>query len=240
MKSIAVIAALLTCVASASDVAVESVPRIRVFGTATTEVVPDQLEWWIKIREIAPDVGPLADLHTKNVEAVLEYLKTAGTAEGSVQTSDMALGPNREYQGGQYVSRGYVAETSIAFRTTDFSRYKDLWVGLVRLEGVSIERVGYTSSKRIRIQNETRVSALEAARNKAVQMAGALGAEIGEPLLIEEEPDVSPFYSGNYNRNSIESSDGGSENGLAIAPGKVPVTIRVSVAFRLISRKGDG
>jgi uncharacterized protein YggE len=149
----------------------------------------------------------------------------------------MEFGDNMEYRFGSQVKEGYFASTIMRFHTSELEKYKPLWIGLADIPGVSVDNVSYDHSKRIEFQNETRQKALLLAKEKATDLAKTLGSEIREPLLIEEDLSVSEGWQeiNGSMRNSISSSDEGANPKADMAPGKIPITIRVKVSFRLVT-----
>jgi uncharacterized protein YggE len=205
-------------------------PQVTVFGTATTMVTPNILTWNLTVRNIGLDLEDVANRHTEIVQTVLEILKKQGVAEEEIQTARMQFGDNIDR-----VTRektGYYASTDIVFRIQDFTKYKSLWMGLARIENVGIQSVNYDHSNRIRFQDETRRNALLAARTKAETLAKTLGSGIGAPLLIEEDASAYPSYMTTV--NDVRFS-GNIDNSEILAPGKIPIRVRVKASFRLIN-----
>ena len=97
-----------------------------------------------------------------------------------------------------------------------------------------MQQVTYDHTKRIDYQNETRQKAVLAAREMAATLAAALGSEIGEPLMLEEELSVSEGWQRNRanmvlnNLRSMDEAMGASTE--ALAPGTIPITMRVKAA----------
>ncbi|HNO77480.1 MAG TPA: SIMPL domain-containing protein [Phycisphaerae bacterium] len=214
----------------------DALPKVTVYGTATTEVTPDLMNWHLTITNKGKDLAPVADNHHRIVAGVLKLLKDSGIDEQKIQTARMAFGENWVYRSNNRVKEGYYASTSVSFEMSDFDLYRTLWSGLAQDEHVSIDYVGYDHSKRIDYQNETRIKALLAAKEKAKALAETLGSQIGEPLLIEEDAGSQSMYpvpTFSNNLRTVESADGGSEG---IAKGKIPIKIRIKASFRLITQ----
>jgi hypothetical protein len=96
----------------------------------------------------------------------------------------------------------------------DLSSYKPLWLGLAEMSGITVEGVTYDHSKRIAYQNETRRKAVLAAKEKAADLAAALGSEIAEPVRIEEDltiNDACRAASSLSNSNRVDGGSGGAE-----------------------------
>jgi uncharacterized protein len=214
-------------------------PHVTVYGTATTEVIPDRMIWTVSVTTIGPSVAEIAGQHVQAVSQVLAFLKGAKVAENEIQSTNMQLGEHQVYKDNSWVKEGYRASTALSFKASNFDAYKDLWLGLVAINGVSIDGVYYDHSQRITLQNETRLKAVVAAKEKAVSLAKALGSEAGEPLLIEEDP--SSQQSGrptNYLACMTSVAGAGSssdDSATVVAPGQIQIQSRIKVAFRLIT-----
>ena len=214
-------------------------PHITVYGTAVTDVVPDQMVWSVQVRIERQDLEQAASELAKSVGEVLSLLKKLKVENKDVQTSRMEFGGNKEYRSSSWVKTGYYAETDVSFKLTDFSRYKELWIGLTKIIGVSVESVSYDDGKRIEHRKETRRKALEAAREKAVEMAKVLGSQIQEPLLVEEDlyNDQTSVRNTNIQIvNSVQAAENPNvrEDG-QLALGTIPIQVRIKVSFRLLT-----
>ncbi len=232
--------ALFTAMLALSVYADETAPpHVTVYGTATTEVVPDQMVWSLRVENKGPALQAVASDHTKSVRKALEFLKQSKVDPKALQTSRMEFGENWTYRSSSRVREGYIASTDIRFKTTDLDGYVQLWLGLADMSAVSVQTVTYDHTKRIDFQNQTREKAILAAKAKAVASAEALGVGIGDPLLLEE--DLSPSEGWQMNRNTFVNNvavQGGQERGPAevLAPGTIPITIRVKATFQLLPR----
>ncbi len=232
---------LLSCRWAAAEVGQTVVPHITVSGTAVTEVRPDRLQWSIEVKTTDSDLAKAADIHSKEVASVLEALKAQGIAEKDIQTAHMRFAENAVYRQNEYVKDGYKATTKILARMDDLDKYQPLWRALASLKGVSVEGVAFDHSKRIELNKETRVNALKAAKEKAAAMAEVLGAKVGEPLEVEEDL-IQPQASGyNVISNSTNRSqrsgfvEAPTDESSVLAPGSLPIMIRVRVTFRLLN-----
>lgn len=212
--------------------------RVTVYGTAITEVVPDQMIWLVGVSNKGPALDQVAQKHAEIVEEAIALLKAAKVEEKEIQTARMEFGENWEYRDESRVKEGYVASSSITFKTGDFGAYRSLWEGLSRIEGASVNGVYYDHSRRIDFQNETRRKAVLAARGKAQEIAQTLGARIAEPLLVEEDLGVSEGWTSRFSnviaQERTTAGDAAGSGGF-LAPGNIPIQIRVKASFRLVS-----
>jgi len=234
MKIILIMTCALTVLIPVTGAHEFDTPHISVYGTATKKIVPDEMAWSLVVRNKANAVDLVASEHMQAVQPVLRFLKNAGIAEEDIQTSNMHFEENWERRGGDRVQEGYYAATDISFRLKNLDQYRTLWLGLSKYSSLSVESVYYDHSQRIALRNETREKALLAAKEKAVAMAKALSAQLGEPLLIEENPSGTRSWdpASNTLAYAPEVSDEGGDD---IAPGRISIHARVKVVFRLMS-----
>jgi uncharacterized protein YggE len=205
-------------------------PHITVFGTAVTKIVPDKMMWNIMVMNKDQLLENVTKKHMDIVNDVTKFLKEAGIGE-DLQTSRMQFGENWEYRNNTRVKEGYYAQTYITFSMTDFNIYKELWLGLSRFDSVSVLNVDYDHTERIRYQNETRINALLAAKEKAGILAKSIGSDIAEPLLIEEEwAGDNVLQRANVAEARLDGADTSS-----VSPGLIPITMRIKAAFRLMT-----
>ena len=212
-------------------------PHVSVYGTATSDVVPDLMRWQLGVKSSAKTVSDVAVIHDKNVAAVIAFLQREEIEDKKIQTSQLQLAEDLEFRNGTRTKKGYYASTSITFESKTLESYRSLWMGLSKLATVTIGGVTFDTSKRIEYQDKTRILAIKAAREKAGQLARALAASIGAPLMIEEEAnhqDDRRSALSNVVRMSRVAADS-SGGGPSLSVGTIPIRMRVKAVFRLIN-----
>lgn len=212
----------------------KEVPHVQVSGTAILEVVPDEMHWSLRLRTMKRTVAETAEEHDRRVSKLLGFLKDNEIAEENTQTSRISISENWVYRSNNRVKEGYQASTTITFESDDLDDYRDLWIGLSKLDNVEVSSVTFDVADRIRHQNESRLKAVVAAKEKAVALAEALGSEVHEPIAIVE--DLGDGFQvegmmGNFASSSRTAADSGS----SVSPGTLSITTRVSVKFRISS-----
>ena len=235
MRTLLASAALLLATSLSSSADDFSTPHITVNGTATTEVVPDQMTWYLTARNTGGDLSAVANEHTKIVQAVLDFLKSSKIAENEIQTSRMEFGENWEYRDNSRIRAGYFASTDISFRLTELDGYQALWIGLANIPGLSVNNVNFEHTQRIAIQNETRRNALLKAKEKAADLAHTVNMACGEPLAIKEVL-TDTQYGGYLLSNNIMAmpSVDSDVNSKGLAPGTIKIQLRIEATFSLI------
>lgn len=212
------------------------IPHVLVTGTAIVEVVPDEMHWSLQLTTIQNSVAATAEAHDSHVSTVLSFLKENDISEEDTKTSRISITENWVYRNNNRVKEGYKAMTTVTFKSKDLEDYRSLWIGLSKLKDVEVSSVTFDTSDRIRHQNESRLKAVTAAKEKVVAMAGALDSLVHEPLAILEDQAGNTGYNfravlGNFSGRSGESA----ESGTSISPGAISITTRVNVKFRISS-----
>ena len=206
-------------------------PHITAYGTATVEVIPDEMFWSLKITNKGPDIKEIAKQHSNIVLSVLSFLDETEVDKNDTQTSMMQFGENLEYVNGRRVQKGYFASSQVTFKLIIFNRYQHLWRGLSKIENTSIQNIVYGYSKRTKAQNRAMINALLAAKEKAQTMAKALSVNLGDPLVIEEQQSsIAPMRSkmlleSNARAGASQKNKGG------FALGKILIKSNVKVVY---------
>ena len=151
----------IICLPSLNSLASESQPHVTVYGTATTSVAIDEMNWRIRISNKEATLEEVAKVHNSTVQSVLNFLIDNELPEHCIQSSGMEFGENfvtSKLKG--RVRSGYQASSSIKFKVTDLSKYKDLWSGISRMDNVSLNGISYDNSKRIKHRKDIRQKAV--------------------------------------------------------------------------------
>ncbi len=214
-------------------------PHVSVFGTAEIKVVPDEMIWSLSVESKGNEVELVAGAHDKKVATLLKFLKEQKIEDKKLRTSRIELSENLVYRDRNKVKEGYIASTQVSFRLSDLEKYRTLWLGISKQADVSVKGVDFDSSQRIKYQNESRLKAVKAAKEKAQALAEALDSTIHEPLLIEEQGS-STFnlrnnsFMTNVNGGAIALGQGANWDSIAL--GTISVTTSVQVKFRISSK----
>lgn len=217
-----------------SFAASDSVPQITVNGTAIKEVAPDVLRWEITVETSGENITEIAESQDKSLEQVIAFLKDQKIESKHIQTSDLNLREQSEYNSKVKLGRSFEAMIQISFRTDSKQSTKNVWLGLTKIKSVRVIGTDWDTTRRIELQNEARQSALIAAKAKAEAMAKTLGVEIAEPISISEtSADYYSPYSGSVASNSTNEVGNHANSESSSSPGLISVSSSVRVSFRL-------
>jgi hypothetical protein len=232
--------------ASAAQPATSETRRVAVSGEAEVRVVPDEViltfgvETWDKNMEIARAKN---DAIVKRVLALTEEMGIAGE---HVKTDYVSIEPR--YQPGYYEESdfvGFFVQKNIVITLRDLQKFEDLLAGALDAGANYVHGIEFRTTDLRQHRDEARALAIEAAREKAVALAGELGQQVGEPLLIQEEQagwwsGYNAWWGANWgggmSQNTIQEIGGVSVLAdSSVAPGQIAVKARVSVTFEITS-----
>lgn len=205
-------------------------PHVSVTGAASLEVTPDIIQWQLNIKNEHLDVEKVAKEHGLLVANVLSFLQENGIKKDNIQTTNMRFNEKYRYEQRNNVRDGFSALTQLSFSLTKVKNYQKIWLGLSKLTGVNIQNVNYETSKRVELQNETRIKALLAAKEKAQVLVKALNVDIGNPIAIEEHsgtlmvPAMEKMRSFNHDMAVNNSS---------LSLGKITIKMTVNAKFEI-------
>lgn len=185
---------------------------IDVTGTAEIEIVPDKIHYIIDIKEYYEEEfdgkSKPEKYHTKvSIEKIegkmRETLKKAGIAKNNIRVQEI---------GDYWRERGqdFLISKRLDITLDTFEQIGDILKN-ADMRGVRIMRIGELENKDFQeYHKQGKIKALEAAKQKAAYLVGALGKKLGGVIRITEPQDLSGSYGMNRAQSNVISSDAGS------------------------------
>jgi uncharacterized protein YggE len=206
---------------------------VRMVGKGQVTAVPDMLSFTVVVTVKRADLDTaLADSST-TMKSVLDRLADFGVAKGDVRTTGLSMSP-------EYAYHSYAPPTLTGYRVTQQARVDVRTLGQ---GGAAISAAVETGGNDVRVRNlqlqvsdpdaalaEARKAAIEQAKAKAQEYAGAAGGELGAVQSIREisvqAPTPRPLA---YNT----SADAALKSVLPIRAGESDLSVRVEVVWAL-------
>jgi uncharacterized protein YggE len=174
-------------------------PSVRAVGEATVSARPDQARIDIGVVTQAPTAQAAATLNAKQLDGVLNDLRTALGKSVRLQTTSFSLQPDYRHprDGGRPTITGYTARNIVQVETNDLGSVGKL-IDLVTQSGANtIQGLHYMLRDPQAVREQALQEAVKKARANADAMASALGVKIVRVLSIEqsESPPVRPMMA---------------------------------------------
>ena len=171
----------------------DSLPHMTTTGEASLEVVPDQAELHLGVRQERKTADEATDATAEAAKAVISAIKTRGVEAGDIHTTftltetfdakkdDRGVVVNR-------VPRGYEANERISVRVHDTAKVGPLTRDLIAKGANSFEGIDFSFSKEKQRRRDLDTEAMRDAFQQARIYTEALGLKLGRVLQIGEDP----------------------------------------------------
>lgn len=227
MKKIFVIALALLMTALLNAQEMKTVPQIVVSGEGKIKVAPDQAIINVGVENTGNDATEVKKKNDAAMDAIIKYLKSIKLPATDYQTKQVSLFKNYDYEKKKHY---YQASQTISIMLKDLSKYDAIMIGLVDAGANSIQGVEFRTSKMTQYESEARIKAVQNAKTKALDYAGALNQKVGKTLLVT---DNSSTY---YPRPMFAEMKVGGDAAMpreTLAIGEIEVTANVTINFAL-------
>jgi uncharacterized protein YggE len=240
-----VLLAVLSVVAPAAAAPPAPAPRtITVTGDAEVKVPPDQVILTLGVETWDKD---LATAKLRNDEIVTRVLKVTGdhgVAPQHVQTDYVSIEPRYRsgtYEPGDFI--GYFVRKTIVVTLKDITAFEALLTDALEAGATHVHGIEFRTSELRKHRDAARALAIQAAREKAVALAGELDQRAGRPTDIREEysgwrSPYNAWWGGGWGASGMAQNviqESGAPQGMesTLAPGQIGVNARVTVSFEL-------
>ena len=186
---------------------------ISVSGTAVTHTPPDMIVWTLEVSDSDKDMLAAKRRNDQRVKAILALRKDLGLKESDLETGQVSI--RREYEQDQQGHRGafkhFTISRTILVRQHELERFDQFLEKCVASAQPEVD-FEFQSSRIQEVRAETRLKALQVAREKAAALAKAVGAKLGKVLKVDEHVPI--FVGG-----GIGGGGGGGGFAVGIDPG---------------------
>ncbi|MHC4401129.1 MAG: SIMPL domain-containing protein [Planctomycetota bacterium] len=207
---------------------------ISVSGTVATKAAPDHIEWRVRLEDFDKDLRAAKRRNDDKVEAVLALRRDLDIDDEDLETGYLSI--RREYERGERGERGrfkhFVVHRSVTIRQRELRRFDEFLDTLIATSEMEVD-FSFESSKIHQLRADTRLKALQAAKEKAAAMAEVVGAKLGPVVTIQEhraDRSSSPGWSNTIAVDSPPPVDMASDR---FVPGAISVQVSVYATFEL-------
>ena len=216
---------------------------INVTGDAEVRVVPDEVVITLGVETDDMEIDVAKAKNDERVQRVLALTEDYEIKPQHVQTEYIDIEPRYDYD---EVFLGYFVRKTILVTLKDISTFEDFLTDSLKAGVNYVHGIEFRTTELRKYRDQARDLAIQAAREKAEALAGALDQSVGLPRTITENRNWwwSSYGSwwgsrrgGSMAQNVIQNvgepaaaSDG------AFAPGQVVVQASITVSFELESQ----
>ncbi len=212
---------------------------ITVTGTGSAAGTPDIANLEIGVEVFDPEVSTAFNQANATVDAVIAALLEAGVAREDIRTVNVNI--YQDNYGGPFPmmapnESGMAQQPEPVFRVNNMLRVTIRDIAIVAdVIGAAVEAgannifgLNFGIDDRTALESEARADAIANAEARAQELAGLIGAELGDVIMVNEGGmgGFSPFEVAN-----LSAGFGG--GGVPIEPGQLSVTSVITVTYRI-------
>lgn len=224
-------------------------PRISVNGEAVVRVQPDQITITFGIETWDTDILIAKEKNNEIMKKAAAVIRNSGIQDKDIQTDYLSIEPRYtdSYERKNFI--GYFVRNTIVVTLTKADKVENLVTDMLQSGVNYIHNINFQTSEFKKYREQARELALNAAKEKAEKMAGALGQTVGNPVYINEGYTGSDWWYYNswsgwgYGRSDVMSQNvvqniQGSPDQISetIALGKISIKATVNITFELRQR----
>ena len=219
---------------------------ITVTGSSAVRVQPDRVVVLFGVSTFASTPSASQAENATLSKAVMEAIRAQGIQDKHIATANLTIQPRYEDYDRNVIS-GYGAHNTIAVTLRDVTKLEGVLIAALEAGASSVEGVEFSVTNLRQLRDQARELAVQAALEKADDMAGAAGVELGQVTHIHEDSWYDGYfggYRGGRQWTNVQNvvQDLGDEGALvledgSISLGQIVVKAQVSLTARLIPRQ---
>ena len=231
-KSIFLAVALLGLLLSACGAAGAQPPRtISVSGSGAVSVVPDVVTVTFSVQTIGQNVAGTVTDNNRRAAQLQQAVLDMGVAADDVRTAYFSVSPQPAYDefGNPTGVVTYWVDNTISVTLRDVERLGLLLRAAIDAGATGVQGLAFSVDDTWPLEAQAREQAMADARARAELLAGAAGATLGDPILINASaygPGYDAFLRG-------EPALGVGGGGVPVSAGTTEVRVDVSVVYEL-------
>ncbi len=242
MRSAIMITILLHLMAVPAVAAGETVParRIDVFGSAEVKARADQATLRCSVLGYGSTLQQAVERARQKIGEIVKKLIAVGLTTDNISTSRFYPGPNKGKKA--FLSSKKDFQTAIALTITidQLDLLEQTLYTLSDLDLETLSPVRFSVKDDFALRSQAREKAIGRAREKAIALAGELGATLGRICIVEEMSanpssiNIRPGRSNPFNYSGWDAEYGSAGSGIAaLVPEITSRTAQVRLVFEL-------
>ncbi|NRH20940.1 SIMPL domain-containing protein [Candidatus Gracilibacteria bacterium] len=162
---------------------------------------------------------------------VQKLLKDNGIEEKDIQSVNISINPNYNYDNGKSTIDGFMATHGLQVKIRNLESIDTILAGVSTIANVQIQNTAYDIDDKTKLYTEARNLAIAKAKQKAEDMAKASGINLGKVVTISESQGyVQPMYANQYAKSEMANDAMG---GGTVSVGQLEISTNVSISYEI-------
>ncbi len=205
---------------------------ISVSGEGTVYAAPDIAYLEVGVQTVDADLAKAFSQTGDKIGAVLTALKALGIEDKDIQTSGVNVTPQNQYDnnGNMTGVSSYTVSNSVEVTLRKIDQVEAVLTSSIEAGANSINSLTFGIEDTSALEQQARTQAVAQAKDRAEQLASALGVTVGKPLTVAElsiNNAPQPIYKATF--AALPSTGGGQP----VSQGQLGVTVDVQITFSI-------
>jgi uncharacterized protein YggE len=203
---------------------------INVNGVGLVKSAPDIAVLRLGVQTVEKNAKLSTEKNNQSMNRIFEVLEDEGIGRDDFETSNFNIVPQRQYRkGGAPLIVGYQVTNSLVIRIYDLEKVGVIMQAAIEAGGNQFQSLTFSIKNDAELIDRARIRAMKDALKKAEILAGAVNAEVGVPLTIQEfAPHHPPVHD-----MRMMSAEAMMDSVPVQGPSELTTEIRVQVKFQL-------
>lgn len=210
---------------------------LTVSGAGEVKLTPDQAKVSIVIKTTERQADDAQQRNAELTDAVLASLKANGVQDADIQTEDVRLSEEYDYDQSPAELAGYSMRNTLNITVRDTEIVGKVISDAISAGATSTYGLAFTVSDPSGAYQDALKAAVAEAQGKAAAMAEALGVELAPiPVSVDEvSSSYQPYLYDNMVREEAAAAASNEEGSIAVSTGELSVTAKVDVVYEITS-----
>jgi len=221
---------------------IENRNTITVNATGEIYVKPDLALATFSVVNEAKTVGVAMEENTKNMNAVVDFIKGIGVEDRDLKTTSFSIYPRYEWiksavypyypSGGERVLVSYEVRQSLQVKVRDLAKVGEIIQGATESGANQVGELQFTVDDQEKVRNQARALAIEKAKQKATDLSEQLGIKLVKIKSFNESSVAPRYYA---LEKSMVVGMGGAEDSVIpqIETGENKIEVSVYITYEI-------
>ncbi|MEO7910628.1 MAG: SIMPL domain-containing protein [Roseiflexaceae bacterium] len=214
-------------VTAQTSVGVPGMRQVTVVGRGEVKGVPDTATVQIGVESEAATAKDALAQNSAQAQAIQAKLTELGVDAKDIQTSNFSINPTYGTDGRQVT--GYHVSNMVTVKIRQLDQAGTLLDQVVQAGANSVYGISFSVENPEALLDQARKAAIENAKARATQLAGASGSAVGDVLVINENIGAQPIPMPMMARAEGAQAD----QAAPVQPGQQSFSVDVQVTFGL-------
>jgi uncharacterized protein YggE len=167
-------------------------------GTAVIRVQPDKATVRLGVQTFGVTPRASQARNAEIVEQVLQAIHAEGVSAQDIATDYFAIRPEQDFKPrGELSSAGYWTDNAVIVTLREVDKLSDVLTAALEAGATTVDDVTFSTTRLRELRDQARTMAVNAALEKARNLAGAADLSVGDVLTLDENSWSS--YYGTWN-----------------------------------------